>query len=189
MFTFVNLRALGVLLLVAGLVFGVWGLRSQPPDAGELQSHTLAVDAVDMLVVEKKNGDQRLGPVLFLGEPKPQTLPSFLWERSDSTRDRLVAIPFLPELDLSDAEIKAMDTYTPARMRIETWNGLAVGVSIDDETLLSVATTRERLAQKQQLRFTIAAACLLAALIALVGAWRLRPRTETLSFHQPGEPQ
>jgi hypothetical protein len=194
MFKFVNLHSLAALLLAAGLAFGVWGFQSRLPDIGELQSHTLTVSAVGTL--------GQIGPVLLLADPKPAALIQFWWERPEAMldpltgkmRERLVAIPCPHDLGLSDAQLMAMNAHAPARMRIETWDGLAVGVSLPNgETLLSVQTSRERIAKKQQFRLAIAAACLLAALAAFAGAWKLKPHAETPgktdSFHQSGEPQ
>jgi hypothetical protein len=176
------------LLLVVGLLVGVWALRTRAPAAGELQSHTLAVEDIDILMMGEL---QRIGPALFLADPKPDTLPKSSWRGDEKI------ILFHSDLDLDDAELEALNVHTPAHMRIETWNGQAVGLAAGGRDLLSVQAFRDRQTRKQQLRFAASAACLLGSITAAALAWRRRktrmtaaPATPTPSqFHQPGEPQ
>lgn len=149
---------------MVALGVSIYAARLTAPAAHELRADELSVEAIDMLVVERNQ--QRIGPALFLAEPKPQALRLSGWAQDVTT------VLFHDALGLGEAELAALNEHAPAQMTVGTWNGVVVSLTQDGQDLISPQTFTERLTRKRSILWASAAACALAAAAALVLARR-----------------
>lgn len=156
------------LLCLLAAFFAFKAVQTRVPGPADVRSDVLAVETVDMLVLERNN--QLIGPALFLAAPKPSDLQHSRWDGDATT------VLFHDDLKLSQAELDALDRLTPTLFEVLTLNGQAIGLSHDGQELWSLETFQARARRARALRWALAAVALLTAAAAALWGWRLPRR-------------
>ena len=154
--------------VVVAVLAGGTAVSTRAPDASALQHHTLQVDEVGELVMQRN--EQHLGYTLFLAEGKPDALKSQVL-----TGIREDWLPFHKDLKLTQEQVDAWDEQTPAELNVTTYEGMVVAMAQGGKVWLSTDDFAESVAKKRMQRWWMSAAGLLLAIGAGLLWLKARP--------------